>query len=132
MGLASHVVFEGWVDQPKLEELYAMTDVFVIASLYEGIPIVLMEAMGMEIPCVAPWITGIPELIANREDGLLFAPADVRQLAACIAELQDDPALRVKLGNAARQRILRDYDIQRNTERLAEVLHQVSETPDGR
>lgn len=118
----SHVVFEGWVDQPKLEAIYASAHVFVMASLYEGIPIVLMEAMAMEIPCVAPWITGIPELISNREEGLLFAPANVRQLADCIAELQDSEDLRRNIGAAARRRVLRDYDIDTNTKCLATVL----------
>ena len=88
------MIFEGAVNQDRIRDLYRQAHVFALASFAEGIPVVLMEAMAMEIPCVTTWITGIPELIRNGIDGLLVAPSDELALAAAIARLMDDPDLR--------------------------------------
>jgi colanic acid/amylovoran biosynthesis glycosyltransferase len=124
LGIATSVEFAGWVDQTKIASLYVESDVCVLSSLAEGIPVVLMEAMAMEVPCVAPRITGIPELIEHGVDGLLFAPADVEDLAQQLRMLLDSPELRMRMGKAAREHVLRDYDIARNTSRFAVVLRE--------
>jgi glycosyltransferase involved in cell wall biosynthesis len=122
LGIASHVEFTGWADQARLVALYAETDVFVMSSLAEGIPMVLMEAMAMQIPCVAPRITGIPELIEHGVDGMLFTVADVQDLTEKIRDLLKSPDLRAQMGRQARARVVRDYDGARNAERFAAVL----------
>jgi len=120
--LMPYVDFAGACNHDRVIEFYAQTDVFAMASFAEGIPVVLMEAMAMEIPCVATWITGIPELIRGEVDGLLVPPADPDALAAAILRLMDDPALGARLGKSARQKVLAEYNLSRNTERLAEVF----------
>ena len=122
LGIASNVEFAGWVDQAGLMALYSEADLFVLPSLAEGIPMVLMEAMAMEIPCVAPRITGIPELIEHGVDGMLFAVADVEDLTQQIRNLLESPELSAKIGKQARARVVRDYDMARNTERFAAAL----------
>jgi glycosyltransferase involved in cell wall biosynthesis len=122
LGIASNVEFCGWVDQPRLLSLYAETDLFVLPSLAEGIPMVLMEAMAMQIPCVAPCITGIPELIEHGVDGMLFTVADVQDLALKVSTLLKSPELCARMGGQARERVIRDYDMARNTSRFAAVL----------
>jgi glycosyltransferase involved in cell wall biosynthesis len=122
LGIASNVEFAGWVDQDQLIALYRETDLFVLPSLAEGIPMVLMEAMAMQIPCVAPCITGIPELIEHGVDGMLFPVADVEGIAKSISILLDSPELCAQIGRQGRVRVLRDYDMARNTERFAVVL----------
>jgi glycosyltransferase involved in cell wall biosynthesis len=124
LGVADKIIFEGRVDQGRLMALYAETDIFALPSLAEGIPMVLMEAMAMEMPCVAPHISGIPELIENGVDGMLFPVADVEHLARVIRCLLESPDLRVKIGQRARARIERDYNMARNTERFAALLQQ--------
>jgi len=123
-GCEAHVVFEGAVNQDRIGELYARADAFALASFAEGIPVVLMEAMAMEIPCVTTCITGIPELIRDGQDGLLVAPSDDEALAAALARLIDDPALRERLGRAGRRRVMERYDLARNTARLAAVFRR--------
>jgi colanic acid/amylovoran biosynthesis glycosyltransferase len=122
LGIASNVEFSGWVDQTRLMVLYAETDFFVLPSLAEGIPMVLMEAMAMQIPCVAPLITGIPELIEHGVEGMLFTVADVEDLIRQIRILVESPDLCAQMGGRARGRVVRDYDMARNTERFAAVL----------
>jgi glycosyltransferase involved in cell wall biosynthesis len=120
--LAHHVTMEGFLNQDKLRELYAECDVLALPSFAEGIPVVLMEAMAMQIPCVATWVTGVPEIIRDQIDGLLAPPGDAEALARAIARLMDDPELRRNLGQKARLRILEKFDLHRNTEHLAEIF----------
>jgi colanic acid/amylovoran biosynthesis glycosyltransferase len=122
--LHDRVVFEGLLNQDQLRRLYQESDAMVLASFAEGVPVVLMEAMAMEIPCVTTWITGIPELIENRKDGLLVPPGDAPALAEAIEMLISNGDLRLRLGRAGREKVLRQYDIRRNGARLAEVFEQ--------
>ncbi|OQW92570.1 MAG: colanic acid biosynthesis glycosyltransferase WcaL [Beggiatoa sp. IS2] len=121
--LTQHIVLEGAVNQDKIRDFYAQADVFVLASFAERLPVVLMEAMMMQIPCITTHITGIPELIRNGE-GLLVAPSDVAGLAQAIALLMDHPELRRQMGEAGRLSALQRYDLQSNTERLAHIFQR--------
>ena len=120
--IQSHVIFDGAVNQDRIREIYQSADVFALASFAEGIPVVLMEAMAMEIPCIATWITGIPELIRDSIDGLLVAPSDEAGLADAMARLMDDSALRLRLGVAGRARVIDQFDLERNVGHLARVF----------
>jgi len=124
MGLQSQVTLEGACNQDRVLSFYRQTDLFALASFAEGVPVVLMEAMAMEIPCVATWITGIPELIRHGIDGWLVPPADEEQLASAIAALMDDGELRQRLGKAARLRVIDKYDLLTNAGTLAETFRR--------
>lgn len=122
LGLEEHIIMEGPVNQDRIRDLYSKADIFSIPSFAEGIPVVLMESMAMEIPCVTTRITGIPELIRDGEDGLLVAPSSVEELAGAITRLMDDSNLREKLGKNGRKRVTELYDLEKNVDRLAEVF----------
>jgi glycosyltransferase involved in cell wall biosynthesis len=122
-GFDEQIILAGAVNQDKILDFYHQADIFVLASFAEGIPVVLMEAMIMEIPCISTHITGIPELIGSGE-GLLVAPADVEALTEAIALLMDNPELRRTLGQAGRQKILQHYELQKNTKQLAEIFQR--------
>jgi glycosyltransferase involved in cell wall biosynthesis len=131
LDLGQHVVFEGRQNSDRVLELYQQADIFALPSFAEGIPVVLMEAMSMEIPCVTTWITGIPELIRNELDGLLIPPSSEGELVAALARLMDDSGLRLRLGKSGRQRVLEHYDLKRNTELLASILCDFVNNVDG-
>jgi glycosyltransferase involved in cell wall biosynthesis len=116
------IVFEGAVNQDRIRTLYAAADLFCLPSFAEGVPVVLMEAMAMEIPCVTTHITGIPELIRDGVDGLLVPPGDVDALVDALARLLVDEDLRQRLGHSGRARVLECYDLRRNVERLAALF----------
>jgi colanic acid/amylovoran biosynthesis glycosyltransferase len=118
------VNLEGNCSEDRVRALYRETDLFVLPSEAEGIPVVLMEAMAMEIPCVATRIMGIPELIRHGEDGWLVPSGDEAELARAIAHLMDHPELRERLGRAGRARVIRDYSLATNVERLASVFRR--------
>jgi glycosyltransferase involved in cell wall biosynthesis len=123
-GLSPHVHLEGSLNTEGILALYRETDIFALASFAEGLPTVLMEAMAMEIPCVATRITGIPELIRDGVNGLLVTPSNPGELAEAISRLMDDRDLRRRLGQQARIQVLERYDLKRNTAAQAETFQR--------
>lgn len=123
-GLGDSIVIHGFTPQDRLEQLYRQAAVFTLASFAEGVPGVLMEAMAMEIPCVATWITGVPELIENGVDGLLVAPSDEDGFAAAVTRLVEDSALRFRIGTAGRRKVLERFNLPENSMVLAKVFER--------
>jgi colanic acid/amylovoran biosynthesis glycosyltransferase len=120
----SVVVFEGPVNQDQIRALYEKADAFCIPSFAEGIPVVLMEALAMEVPCVTTQITGIPELIRPGVDGLLVAPSDLDGLTEALARMMDEPELRERLRKSGRARVVEHYNLRRNMEKLAAIFFE--------
>ena len=121
-GIADRVMFAGWKDQQALRELYVNSDLCVLSSFAEGVPVVLMEAMAAGVPCVAPRIAGIPELIRDGVDGLVFTASDVPELVAALGKLIDSPDLRRRMAESSRQRIASKYDLRQNVLQLSGVF----------
>lgn len=124
LGISEQVHFTGAIDQDHILDYYKAADMFVLPSFAEGLPVVLMEAMAMEIPCITTAITGIPELIDNGRDGLLVPASDSTSLTQAIEQLVKDPVLRRQLGKAGRLKVLSGYDLYKNTRHLFEKLNQ--------
>lgn len=125
LGLESAVVFEGVLKHDRVLELYHQADLAVLASFAEGVPVALMESMAMGLPAVTTWVNGIPELVRNGVEGLLVTPADSDEIAAAVGNIMDDPELRLRMGVAARRRILDAYDLEKNVQRLGDVFREL-------
>jgi glycosyltransferase involved in cell wall biosynthesis len=113
---------EGPLHHQEVRELYREASIFALSSFAEGVPVVLMEAMAMELPCVATRIMGIPELIRDGIDGILVDAGDEVSLAEALARLLDDPLLCSQLGKSGRARVLEKYDLRGNIKLLEEVF----------
>jgi colanic acid/amylovoran biosynthesis glycosyltransferase len=129
LGLTGQVHWEGAVGQDRIREFYAECDVFCIPSFAEGVPIVLMEAMAMEVPVVANAITGIVELVDDGVSGFLVRPGRVDELTDRLARLLRDPGLRASMGRAGRAKVAEEYDLKRNVGALARLLR--ADHPEG-
>lgn len=130
LGLTPSITFTSALSHPETLAHLRKADLFVLASFAEGIPVALMEAMSLALPCVSTSIAGIPELIRTGLDGILVAPGNVEALADALEALAVDPALRRRLGASARQRILADYNLPLNQECLALSMEtQILSTP---
>jgi len=116
------VIFEGSLNHEQTRQRLARADIFVLASFAEGLPIALMEAMAMEIPCISTFVAGIPELIRDGLDGLLVPPSSEEALTAALERLISDAALRRALAAAGRHRVEEFYDLQKNVRSLADTL----------
>ncbi len=80
-------------------------DIFVLPSLWEGLPNALLEAMALGLPVIASSVDGVGEVVRANETGLLVPPRDALSLAKKIAELSSNAPLRARLGEAARETI---------------------------
>lgn len=118
------IIFEGAVNQDRIRSIYANANVFCLPSFAEGLPVVLMEAMAMQIPCVSTNIAGIPELIRNEIDGLLVPASDLDALTEALAKLMDDGDLRNRLAASGRVRVVEHYNLTRNVGELAAIFTQ--------
>ena len=122
LGVDANCRFLGAVNPDKVRELYAQADLFVLPSFAEGIPVVLMEAMAMGVPCISTLINGIPELIESGKQGILVPPSDSVALCGAIEALMDDDGLRRALAHAARQKVVDSYNLSANVRRLEQVF----------
>jgi glycosyltransferase involved in cell wall biosynthesis len=122
LGIADRVTFTGVVGQDEAIELYRGADVFALPSLAEGLPVVLMEAMACGLPVISTRIDAIPELIDDGVNGLFVEAGDAQGLADALARLAGDPELRNRLGTAAREKVLDQFELGRQAERLLDAL----------
>jgi glycosyltransferase involved in cell wall biosynthesis len=111
MGVAEHVhVLGARKDVPEL--MHAM-DVFAMPSIWEGFGLVLLEAMAAGRPIVASRVATIPEVVVDGETGLLVPAGDPLALAEALAQLADQPALATRFGEAGRERLRRQFSIEK-------------------
>jgi glycosyltransferase involved in cell wall biosynthesis len=110
-GLGDGFELVGAVEQPW--EHLSSLDVFVLPSLWEGMPFVLLEAMGTGLPVVATDVGGVRNVIPDDAFGAVVPPADPDALKEAILRYADRPELRMKVGAAARERILREFGRER-------------------
>ncbi len=114
------VELSGTVTGSKLADCYRTCDGFVLGSFLEGVPVVLMEAMTLGLPVVAPRVAGVPELVEHQQSGLLFTPSDFGELAERMKELVADAGLRERLSRTAQAQVRRDFDLERSAAMLDE------------
>ena len=122
LGISDQVTFTGAIGQDQVVEYYNRADIFALVSFAEGVPVVLMESMAKQVPCVSTNITGIPELIENSKTGMLLQPSDVEGLAHALETLITDKELRVKLGKQGRTKVIEDYNLSANCRMMADFF----------
>jgi len=119
------------VPQTALLDFYQSAAVFVLPCVVlddgdrDGIPNVMAEAMACALPVVVSRISGIPEIVENRVNGLLVPSRDAESLADALEELVGNPEARNVLGAAARQRIESVFDAETTHDRLQELFDNV-------
>jgi glycosyltransferase involved in cell wall biosynthesis len=107
LGVAERCVFLG--ERDDVPQLLAAADLVVLPSLFEGLPVSVLEAMAAERPVIATAIGGTDEAITTEVTGLLVPPRDPSALAAAIHRLQADPATAGRLAAAGRARVERSF-----------------------
>lgn len=109
LGLDTHVKFLEWVDGDAKNDLLHHTDIFVLPSYNEGLPVSVLEAMSWGIPVITTPVGGIPELIEDRVNGFLVAPGDTLMLQHLLEQLGRDQAVCHRVGLAGRMRVQKQY-----------------------
>jgi len=98
--------------------LFTLTPVQTEDGDRDGIPNVLLEAMAVGLPVITTAVAGIPELVENNQNGLLYSPHDVEGISSGIIELLKDADKRSQLGRAASKKISEQFDITQSADRL--------------
>lgn len=109
------------ISNEKLPEVYQQADIFVLPSLAEGHPKVLLEAMSCGAPCLASAIPGVNEIIVDGKNGLLVEPT-AEGIAGGLRKLIYSPELRKRLGSAARKTVIEKFDKKRLMEKEISFL----------
>jgi glycosyltransferase involved in cell wall biosynthesis len=112
-----------------VRELLEAADVFVLSSLREGLPNVVLEAMALEVPVVCTSVAGVPALVEHRSTGWLVEPGSASELAAGIRALAEAPELRAALALEGRRRIERNHGFAARMRRVMEIYDRLLETP---
>ena len=120
--IADRVRFLGYQSQAQVRQLLRETDLFVMSSFAEGVPVVLMEAMAAGVPVVATRVAGIPELVEDGVSGFLVPPGDPVALSQKTRILLDDADLRNRFGAAGREKVQREFNLLTESERLCQIL----------
>ncbi len=124
MGIGDRVLLPGNVDD--LEDLMLGADIFALPSLWEGLPLVLLEAMARRLPIVATRIKGVADVVEDGVSGLLVEPGDAAGFADALAALLRDPPRRAALGAAGREIVSRHYDFERVCQQLSRLYEEVA------
>lgn len=127
-GLDDRVELLGALPSDAVSAVLAESDVFVLPSVVtgsgkmEGIPVALMEASAVGLPVVASRMSGIPELVLDGETGLLVEPGDASQLADALDRLVCSAEMRARAGAAGRRRVLEEFTVVGNADRLLALM----------
>ncbi len=117
-GLAEHIAFTGYLSQDAVAGVLDQADLLVLPSFAEGVPVTLMEAMAARLPVVTTLVGGIPELVEDGVSGYLVPPGNPDALAGRLEALLADPALRDRMGEAGRAKVVAEFDMDREAARF--------------
>jgi glycosyltransferase involved in cell wall biosynthesis len=118
-GVNGHVIFAGM--RKDVPRLLAASDVFVLSTLTEALPTVLAEAMAARLPLIASRVGGIPEMIADGQNGFLVEPEDIDGLSRICIRLLENSDERAAMGAAGWKIVHQKFNIERQVEQLKEL-----------
>ncbi len=111
--------FSGKIDD--MNSFYKQIDIFMNTSIHEGIPMTILEAMGLNLPVIAPDIGGIPEIVDHNINGFLVPIGNKELFAEYCIKLSENRELYLQMGNNARSKIERSFSIQVCAEKYCKV-----------
>ena len=123
-GMNDEILLCGDRTQQDLITIFQSVTLFILTPIQtedgdrDGIPNVLLEAMAVGLPVITTAVAGIPELVENNQNGLLYSPHDVEGISSGIIELLNDADKRSQLGRAASKKIIEQFDISQSANRL--------------
>jgi glycosyltransferase involved in cell wall biosynthesis len=126
LGLSGAISFAGQKSHSEIAGIYSASDIVVVPSLSEGLPMVLLEAMASGRPVVATRVGGIPELVDPGRNGYLVAPGSADEIALRVIELLGHPELAAEMGAASRTLVESAHSWDAISSRVASVYASVA------
>lgn len=102
-----------------------MSDLFVLPTLGDALPTVLMEAMAVGLPLVASNVGGVPEMVTHQQNGLLVPPGDADALAQACRHILQNPALAQAMSTTGQQTAAARFNITHQAHKLAQIYHKL-------
>jgi glycosyltransferase involved in cell wall biosynthesis len=122
LGLADRIIFAGYVADTR--QVYAATDILLMPSRFEGLPMTLLEAMAMGLPVVASKLDGIAEVIQDGREGFLIDSNDTQGFVERCAAVLENPANSSELATNARAKIEAHFSVERMTSAVEAIYDQ--------
>lgn len=122
-GLVDKVLFTGY--RKDVNQLYKLFDIFALVSYSEGLPMAMLEAMACRIPVVVSRVGAIPDVINDRENGLLIDAGNIRDIASSLRLLIENPALMKAMGERGRETIVSRYSSNRMAQEYQKIYDEV-------
>jgi glycosyltransferase involved in cell wall biosynthesis len=111
LGLTNNVRFVGY--QPDIRDWLALSDLTVLPSFFEGLPLTVIESLAAGRPVIASAVDGVPEVVSHGENGLLVPAGNSEKLAEAICLLLKDPQLRQAMARKGREKVLQEFGVER-------------------
>lgn len=124
--LKKHVTILGKLNAEQMKEQYLKCNVFICPSAVENSPNSLAEAMLLGVPVIAADVGGIPSMLDNNREGIIYKGGDVHQLAKAVIDMWDEPVISGVYGDNGYKRAHIDHDPDRNFERLKEIYREIA------
>ncbi|MBB6176073.1 glycosyltransferase involved in cell wall biosynthesis [Anoxybacillus tengchongensis] len=121
--LSGEVSFLGWIEQPQ--QILSQAHIFLLPSDTEGMPLSILEAMSIGLPCVATDVGGVSELIEHGETGFVVNKGDDRELVHALRALIENEHLRLQMGQKSKERYEKLFTKEKFLEGVARVLHRL-------
>ena len=123
--LQNHIVLHGKKNKNEVSDWINKSDIFLLTSVYEGIPNVVLEAMAMELPVVTTKSGGVDEVIEHGVDGFIAPLYDIETVSNLLEKFIQDKQLALTMGKAARQKILAEYTLERQLKVFQEEYQKI-------
>jgi glycosyltransferase involved in cell wall biosynthesis len=131
LGIEDRVKIPGWLGPAAVNDVLCRTDIFVLPSFAENLPMSILEAFAGGIAVIATPVGAVTDVIAHESNGLLVSAGDVDALTCAIRRLLDDGNLREALGAAAKRDHTKYYEIDTYTSRLTAIWFEAAGSADG-
>lgn len=126
--LTASLTFTGSLEPKRVAQMYKSADAVVLASLSEGVPVVLMEAMARGRPVVATRVGGVPELVEDGRSGLVVAPGDADALADALLRVLNDPEWATTMGQNGARRVREEFHAETSASRLTHLFRHAHDS----
>lgn len=127
LGISQQVEWLGWVSGADKEHVFNESSVYCLASLGEGFPMGVLDAWAYGIPCVMTPVGGIPDIVKDGVNGLIFPISDVDSLAEKLDLLLSDPQLRDNIVRESDKLVFGEFSVKNVTEHLGRIYKNILE-----
>jgi glycosyltransferase involved in cell wall biosynthesis len=123
--LAREIIFSGWIGPPDLIDYYRQADIFITATIWEGMPNTVLEAMATGLPVVSTRAPGLDQLVVEGQNGYLVEAGDVQTMADRLRRLINNPYERGRMGRESRKIAEREFSWEYITAQYVDIYERV-------